>query len=113
MRATRAFSLGMATILLSVVSGCTTEAPPAPVSDRPARTLRVFIETFEDAPDSPGSGSTFTPIFAMAVHRVAASVNAQYIQAGNKESAEAVITGRITVWEDGGWTKQATVGFDA
>ena len=104
-----------------IVSGCATDAPhttatDAPhttATDRPARTLRVFIETFEDAPDSPGSGSLFTPVFVTALQRVSESVNVRYMQTTKKETAEAVITGRLTVWKDGGWTKQAQVGFDA
>jgi hypothetical protein len=59
------------------------------------------------------SGGTFTPIFVTALQRVSASVNARYTQATKKEAVEAVITGRITVWKDGGWTRKAQVGFYA
>lgn len=118
MHATKTFLVGASTILLAIVSGCAAGSPPtanAPptATDQPARTLRVFVETFEDAPDSPGSGSMFTPVFMSALQSVSASVNARYIQSTKKEAADAVITGRVTVWKDGSWSTQATVGFDA
>jgi hypothetical protein len=118
MHATRTFLLWMSAVLLAIVSGCAAGAPPTEevqptASDRPARTLRVFVETFEDAPDSPGSGSMFTPVFMTALQSVAASVNARYVQTTKKDTAEGVITGRVTVWKDGSFSKQATVGFNA
>lgn len=113
MQATKIFLLGASTILLSIAWGCAADAPTSATSERPARTVRIFVETFADAPDSPGSGSTFTPIFVTALHSVATSVNARYIQSTKRETADAVITGRITAWKDGSMIKQAQVGFYA
>jgi hypothetical protein len=101
--------LGALMVLLTLVS-CAGDAPP---SERPAQTVRFFMETFGDAPDHPGSGSMFTGVFTTALLRVASSVNVRYEQTLEKELAEAVISGQVTAWQDGSWTKQATVGFDA
>lgn len=77
------------------------------------KTVRVFVDTFEDAPDAPGSGKLFTSAFTSALQTVSSKVNARYVLMTDRASADAIITGRVTIWKKGGWTEQATVGFAA
>ena len=105
----KSFAL-LLTIVSLLLSGCATNGNVAVPS---GKTLRVFITSFEDAPNAPGSGKMFTSAFTTALQTVSSKVNAQYIQSTRMDAADASITGRVTVRKKGSWTEMATVGFTA
>ena len=103
-------TFAMLAIVFLLLSGC---AATSTISGPARKPIRVFVVTFEDAPDAPGSGKLFTSAFTTALQTVSSKVKVRYILLTKKVGADATISGRVTVWKKGSWTEMATVGFTA
>jgi hypothetical protein len=100
--------------------------------------IKVAILNFEDDPENPGSGSVFAPIFMDALMEIAyekyiflerSKINEvlkefslkqaglidedESKQIGKLIGADAIIIGKVNVWQKGTIFKQAAVGYSA
>jgi hypothetical protein len=106
---------------------------------KPARlgdTIKVIIMEFKDAPQRPGSGASFTPVFTDALLEVSfgkyiplerknlpvllrelelsqTGLTDAQLQGGRLAGADGIIFGEVSQWSEGSFFTQPVVGYTA